>query len=95
MILVTSLSWNFDYRYFEHEQAIKKKTWGLNENLSLSIEYGSIEKFSAQVPWLQLHTGQVNIFVDTVVLIFRINILDHDKSGAKGGDNFTHELKMV
>eukprot|EP01032_Pedospumella_encystans_P033866 gene33866-38273_t len=74
--------------------AIKKKTWGLSQNLSLSLEYGSIEKFTAQVPWLQLHTGQVNVFVDTVILIFRINVLDHDKSGVQSGENFTHELKM-
>lgn len=78
-----------------HHQVIKKKTWGLNQNLSLSLEYGSIEKFNVQVPWLQLHTGQVNVFVDTVVLIFRVNVLDHDKDGVKSNDNFTQDLKMV
>ena len=67
----------------------------MNQNLSLSLEYGSIEKFNVQVPWLQLHTGQINVFVDTVVLIFRINVLDHDKDGAKINESFTQELKMV
>ncbi len=67
----------------------------MSQNLSLSLEYGSIEKFNVQVPWLQLHTGQINVFVDTVVLIFRINVLDHDKDGAKSNESFTQELKMV
>ena len=77
------------------QQVIKKKSWVLSQNLSLSLEYGTIDRLNAQVPWLQLHTGQVNLFVDTVVLIFKLNVLDHDKDGAKGNESFTQELKMV
>lgn len=75
-------------------QTIKKQTWGLSQNLSLSLEYGTIDKFNVQVPWLQLHTGQVNVLVDTVVLMFRLNTLDHEKDAAKGNESFTQELKM-
>lgn len=34
------------------------------------------------------------MFVDTVVLMFRLNILDHDKDAATGNESFTQELKM-
>jgi hypothetical protein len=73
---------------------VKKQTWGINQNLSLTLEYGTIDKFNVQVPWLQLHTGQVNVFVDTVVLMFRLNIIDHEKDGGKANESFTQELKM-
>ena len=34
------------------------------------------------------------MFVDTVVLMFRLNIIDHDKDGSKANESFTQELKM-
>lgn len=58
------------------------------------MEHGTIDKFNVQVPWLHLHTGQVNLFVDTIVLVFRLNILDHNTEAALSNDNFTRELKM-
>lgn len=62
--------------------------------MSLSLEYGTIEKFNVHVPWLQLHTGQLNVFVDTVVLLFRLNILDHNDGGNNNNESFTQELKL-
>lgn len=73
---------------------MKKQTWPLNQSLSLSLEYGTIDKFNVQVPWLQLHTGHVNLLLDTVVLVFRLNVLDHDKDANKASESFTQELKL-
>ena len=58
------------------------------------MEYGTIDKFNVQVPWLQLHSGHVNLFLDTVVLVFRLNVLDHDKDANKASESFTQELKL-
>jgi hypothetical protein len=67
----------------------------ISQNICLSLDYGTIDKFTVQVPWLQLHTGQVNVFIDTVVLIFKLSVVDADNDLLKSSESFTQELKRV
>lgn len=76
---------------------MKRKIWFLSPTLSLSLEFGSIEKVSIQIPWLSLHKGQINMFADNVTILLKVNLVDYNKSDSNSNvnENLSHELKMV
>lgn len=69
----------------------------------MSLEYGSINKFSVQIPWSTIHSGLVHVFVDQISIVLRLSILEHNPNPNKlesgddsaNNDNLSHELKMV
>lgn len=84
-------------------QLLKKKSWVLSQGLSVSLEYGTIDKFSVQIPWSTIHTGLVNVFADHVSIVIRVNVMEYDplinkidiNNDITEKDSFAHEFKMV
>ena len=80
---------------------LKKKSWSLNENLSLHLEYGVIDLLSVQIPLLSLHKGQVNVFIDNVTIVLSLHLRDHSNSDDDSDghhqvhENLNSDLKMV
>ncbi len=65
----------------------------------MSLEFGVINKFSVQIPWTTIHTGLVHIFVDSISIVLRLNVLEHDSQNdgqdSIGNESFAHDIKMV
>jgi hypothetical protein len=74
---------------------LRKKSWFLSQNVCLDLESGSIGRFTVQVPWLQLHTGNVNVFADSISLVFRLNLLEHEDGEAQRNESLAYELKAL
>ena len=74
---------------------MKEKTFAINNELSLSLEVGSIEKLVVQIPWTQLHTGLINTLVENVQLVLQLNILNNDRETEQAHDSFAQDLKLV
>ena len=76
---------------------LKKQCWVLSPGISLSMEYGTIESFNVQIPWIKLHTGSLDVLVDNVHIIFKLNIQDREseEDASRSSESFTQDFKMV
>ena len=53
---------------------IKQMQWSIGSGLSLSLEYGHIDKIQVQVPWMELRSGNVSAIIDTCHVVLRVQI---------------------
>lgn len=60
------------------------------------MEFGVIDSLSIQVPWTQIHTGLVNVFIDNLQVVLRLIVIDAESAdGDKEDSSFTDGIKMV
>lgn len=73
---------------------LRKQSWNVVPGISVSLELGKIGRFNIQVPWSKLHTGLVNCVADSLTLIFKLNIIDHESDDGPES-SLSQEFKMV
>jgi hypothetical protein len=75
---------------------LKERTFAINNELSLSLEIGSIEKLVIQIPWTQLHTGLINTLVENIQIVLQLNILNNNskENTENVNENFAQDRKL-
>jgi hypothetical protein len=67
---------------------LKSQTFDMSENLSFYLVQGIIGEIRIQVPWTHLQSGQIQINIENVHLVFRHDADLYSSSNA-------HQTKMV
>ncbi len=73
---------------------LKQQYIPLGCGIGIGLEFGKVDKLRVQVPWTQLQSGELEVAVNDVELIFRLHF-DDDVSQARMPDPPEHVEKMV
>eukprot|EP01038_Epipyxis_sp_PR26KG_P006870 gene6870-9407_t len=69
---------------------LKRKSWAISQAISLSMEHGEIENLQLQIPWSKLHSGQINLLIENIHLVFKVNL---DDFSSRPKENLSDDIK--
>jgi hypothetical protein len=76
------------YSPFHLLKVLKSQSFDIGENLALNLVQGIIGEIRIQVPWTHIQSGQVQVTIENVHLVFR-----HDAD--LNSSTRSHKAKMV